>query len=137
MTYPQFPQAPPMAPPPPVAQPWGQVPGYPQMPQAPGYGYPPQQYAAPPQQSPPAQGSLSDYYSQPSSGGGAGLKFEQPGQSYVGMVVRAITPGDIQQQVDPQGRLLTFRDGRPKFVMLVPLAVQPTQQYPEGRAVWY
>lgn len=134
--YPQYPQAP--AP--------QQFPGYPQQqaaPQAPSYPpqqqYPQQGYPAPqaqPQQQ-LVQGTLDDFYNQPSSGGGPSLKFEQIGTRYVGIVSRPLGPGDVQHQTDTQGRPLYFKDGRPKFVMKVPLQMQPSQQYPDGTAQWY
>jgi hypothetical protein len=122
----------------------------PQQPNAPPpQQYPPQQYAPqyPPQQGyvpqpapvqqPLAQGTLDEFYNQPSAGGGAALKFEQIGTRYVGIVSRPIGNGDIQQQTDVHGRPQTFKDGRPKFVMKVPLQMQPTPQYPDGLAQWY
>jgi hypothetical protein len=134
--------------------------GYPQMPQ--GFPQVPQQYApqmpqgyAPqggyqPQQPAPqlAAGSLDDFFSQPSTGGGPALKFSPPNQAtgqqgttYAVQVVRAITNADIQQQTNPQnGQPSTYRDGRPKFVMKVPVKVLQanvdTTPYAEG-AQWY
>lgn len=150
MTQMPYPQAPAQYPPAPPQQ------QYPQQPMAPQYpGYPPQQgYAAPaPQQyapqpaapTPPlAAGSIDDYYSQPSTGGGAGLKFTGPnnqpmiGQSYVFQVTRPIGNGDIQQQTDQKGTPLFFRDGRPKFVMIVPVQLlEPSPNHPDGLAKWY
>lgn len=99
-------------------------------PQAPqGYpGYPPVQ----PAPAPAVQGSLDDFFGQRSSGGGASLKFTAIGQSYTGMVTRAIGPGDVQQQTNIQGVPQTFRDGSPKWVMTVPLTL------PDGsEATWY
>jgi len=140
---PQYPGYPPA----PMPQ-QGPVQGYP----APAYQpapapYPPQQYApAPPApvQPPLAQGSLDDYYSQPSTGGGAGLKFTGPnnqpliGQSYLVQVTRPITSGDIQQQTDNKGVPLTWKDGRPKFVMIVPVQLlEPNPNHPDGLAKWY
>jgi len=126
----------------PPAQP--QYPNYPP-PQAPQYPqYPaqqpyPQQYAPPPQApaQPLAAGNLDDFYNQPSAGGGAALKFEQIGTRYVGIVTRPIGNGDIQQQTDVHQRPQFFKDGRPKFVMKVPLQMQPSQLYPDGLAQWY
>lgn len=114
-----------------------------QQPQAPAQ-YPPQQFApgypAPTPAAPAvqlAQGSIDDFYNQPSAGGGAALKFEAIGQTYTGIVTRPITSADIQQQTDTLGRPQTFRDGRPKFVMKVPLQLQPTPDRPDGLAQWY
>ena len=126
-TAPQYPPqqfAPPQSPPAYPPQQYGQF--------APGY---PPAAAAPPAQL--AQGSIDDFYNQPSTGGGQALKFEQIGTRYVGIVTRAVNSGDIQQQTDTQGRPQTFRDGRPKFVMKVPLQLQPSPAYPDGLAQWY
>lgn len=98
-------------------------------------GYPPMQVA--PQAPPLAQGSIDDFYNQPSTGGGKALSFEQLGTRYVGIVTRAITSGDIQQQTDTQQRPLFFKDGRPKFVMRVPLQMQPSPARPDGTGTWY
>lgn len=153
--YPQQPQFPP-----PAAPPQGYPPQQPQYPPAPPQPYPPQQPmqyppAAPPQfqqppqgygypqaapvaTPPPVAGTLDQFYSQPSTGGGAALSFEQVGQSYVGIVTRAIGDGDIQQQTNTSnGQPASFRDGRPKFVMKVPLQMHPTAAYPDGLAQWW
>lgn len=145
--YPQqYPPQPQQAYPPAPQQPYA-----PQFPQAPQQAYPPappqqqyqpQGYPVPahqpaPQGPPPAQGTLDDFYNQPSSGGGPSLKFEQLGTRYIGIVARPLGQGDVQQQTDTQGRPLTFRDGRPKWVMKVPLQMQPSEQYPDGIAQWY
>lgn len=133
---PQYPAAP--------AQPAYPQQGYPQPAPQPAYApqapaYPQQPYAAPqPVQQPLAQGTIDDFYNQPSSGGGPSLKFEQVGTRYIGVVARPLGPGDVQQQTDTMGRALFFKDGRPKFVMKVPLQlVQPHPAYPEGTAQWY
>jgi hypothetical protein len=131
---PQYPQSP--------GYPTPQYPAMPQYPPQPAAGqasqpgYYPQQPPAVPVQ-PTAAGSLDAFYRQPSTGAGKSLAFTTPGTSYVGIVTRPITDGDIQQQTDTQGRPAFFRDGRPKFVMKVPLQMQPTQEYPDGLAQWY
>ena len=143
MTYPQqynLPAPvqgyPPQQPGYPVAPPPG--PQYAQQP----YGYPQAQpgypVAAPQQPAPQlANGTLDAYWSQPSSGGGAALKFEV-GTRHVGIVTRPITNADIQQQTQPgTGQPAFFRDGRPKFVMKVPLQTQPAPDRPDGLAQWY
>lgn len=133
--YPPQPYAPQPYPP--------QQPGYPPQFPAPQQfgqfapGYPPAPAALPPQQL--AQGSIDDFYNQPSTGGGKSLSFPagQFGTRYVGVVARAITSGDIQQQTNTKGVPQTFKDGRPKFEMKVPLQLQPSQTYPDGLAQWY
>ena len=134
MTAPVFPQQYPVQQYPPQWPQQAQQP-YPQ-PQAYAPGYPPATPAAP--AAPLAQGSIDDFYNQPSSGGGAFLKFEV-GTVHVGIVARAITSGDIRQKTTPpaQGsQPQFFKDGRPRFEMLVPLKVQPNQQHPDGLATW-
>ncbi|MCW2496324.1 hypothetical protein [Jatrophihabitans sp.] len=103
----------------------------------PAQGYPPAQFA--PAQPPLAQGSIDDFYSQPSAGGGKSLSFHQKpyGTQYVGIVTRPISQGDIQQQTDTMGRPQTFKDGRPKFVMKVPLQMQPSPEHPDGLGTWF
>jgi hypothetical protein len=132
--YPQQPQYP--APPQYPQQPAPQQGYYPQA-AAPAAqpGYYPQPAASPAQ--PTAAGSLDAFYRQPSAGAGKSLAFTTPGTTYTGIVTRPITDGDIQQQTDTQGRPQFFRDGRPKFVMKVPLQLQPSPEYPDGLAQWY
>lgn len=138
--YPQQPYAP-------------QPQGYPQQPfqQAPPQqGFPQQGYApqVPPTQPtvPLAQGSLSDFYNQPSVGGGPSIAWTDKntqapkpiGTTYVGMVARDVTSADVQQQTDFKTQQpLFYRDGRPKFAMKVPLKVQASQEFPEGEASWF
>jgi hypothetical protein len=139
------------------------MPQYPQQPQqgypAPQPAYPPQHYPqpapqyppqgygqpqyAPPAPQPPAQplpaGSLDTFYSQPSASGGPSFKFKDKpiGTYYEGFVARQITDGDVRPQTDRDGKVSTYRDGRPKFVLVVPMTVQPTQEFPEGTAGWW
>jgi hypothetical protein len=137
---------------PPQAPPQQYQPPAPQYPQA-----PPQQYAqayqqpygapqAPPQQA--AQGSLDAFYSQPSAASGPSISWsvtvngvvqQKPlGTTYAGIVARDVTHADIQQDSDPKtGALKTYKDGRPKFFMKVPLKVAPSPEFPEGEATWY
>lgn len=147
--YPQQQQYPPQFP---------QQPGYPQQqgyapapapyapPQQPGY--PPQAYAQPqytaPQAPPPLPSvGLDEYWEQPSSAGGPSLKFKDAagtpliGKSYEGFVARAITNGDIRPQTDKHGQPQYYRDGRPKSVMVVPLILQPSAEFPDGQAGWW
>ncbi|MDQ6524295.1 hypothetical protein RB608_11820 [Nocardioides sp. LHD-245] len=142
---PQYPgqpyQQPPAQPAYPQAYPAQQTQPYPQVQQ----GYPPQ---VPPAQPtvPLAQGSLSDFYNQPSTGGGPSISWtdkntqaQKPiGTQYVGVVARDVTSSDIQQQTDFRTQQPKFyRDGRPMFSMKVPLKVQPSPEFPEGEAAWY
>lgn len=122
-------------------------PAYPQQAPAqqpyPPQGYPAQQYPAPQQQAPaapPVNGTLDDYFNQPSTGGGPSIswKDKQIGTTYAGIVARDVTNADVQQDTDFTTKQPKFyRDGRPKFVMKVPLKVQPTQEFPEGEAAYF
>lgn len=141
--YPQQPQGYPV-------QPTYPPQGYPQQPatQYPQQSYPQQyaqpQYAPPAPPAPPLPAvSLDDYYKQPSSSGGPSLKFKdamgnpQLGKSYGGFVARTLTDGDVRPQTDKFGTVQTFRDGRVKSVMVVPLLMQPTEEFPDGQAGWW
>lgn len=120
-------------------------PQYPQPPYAPQYQQP--QYQPPTQQypqqpQPPQQelmaGSLDAYFSQPSTGGGAALKFATVGTTHTVIVSRPITDADVQQQTQRgTNQPATFRDGRPKFVLRVPCLIQPSQDHPDGQAQWW
>jgi len=119
-------------------------------PQAPPVQYAPQPYAPQPQayaqpvyqQAPPApagpppvQGTLDDYYSQPTGGGGPGIswKGKPEGTSYIGTVTKDVTNGDIIQDSDFTTKQPKFyKDGRPVFVMRVGLVNAPTQEFPDG-----
>jgi hypothetical protein len=123
---PQFPQAPVQYAPPP---------------QQPVYAPPVQQYAPQaPAQPPLANGSLDDYYSQPTGGGGPGISWKDKplGTTYAGVVKRDVTNGDVVQDSDFTTKQPKFyRDGRPVFVMKVPLQGQPSQEFPDGEfAFW-
>lgn len=137
---PQYPQAPQQVPPQQYAQPV-----YPQAPQPyaqPVYQQPYAQPQPPAQQ--PAAGSLDAFYAQPSGGSGPAISWsangmQKPlGTTYAGIVARDVTHADIQQDSDPKtGQLKTFKDGRAKFFMKVPLKVAPSPEFPEGEATWY
>lgn len=145
---PQYPQQPPQgysAP-----QPTYPPQQYPQQPQ--GYpaqpAYPqayPQAYAQPqyapaaPPAPPLPTGSLDGYWQQPSSSGGPSFKFNgKPlGTSYAGIVARPVTDSDIRAQTNNAGQVQTYKDGRAKFVMVVPMQVQPSPEFPEGQAGWW
>lgn len=152
MTYPQYPQQPGYQQMPPAPQfPAPQFPPQQQFPAAPVPQYQ-QQYAqqpAYPSMMPPAEplpvGSLDDFFNQPSVGGGPSLSWtnkdmsQKPiGTTYVGIVERPLSSSDVQAQTQ-QGtnQVARYRDGRPKYVMIVPLIVNPSQEHPEGRAQWY
>jgi hypothetical protein len=124
---PQQPQQPPQYPPP----------GYQQYPpQQPQYQQPPPQpqYQAPP----PPQGTIDGFYDQPAASGKsiAGW-FQTPGQSITGVIARAITNADTRPQTDMQTKQPKYyADRRPMLTMTIPLLVQPTPDFPDGRAAW-
>lgn len=118
-------QAPPAAPAAPPAAPVPQAqPGY-----QPGMTMPGAPYVNPAAvQAPLARGTLEDFYSQPTGSGGPSVtsKFfnkRQQGSWLTFEVVRDVTNSDVRQQTTPQGQPQTFRDGRPKFVLVVPVRV--------------
>jgi hypothetical protein len=129
---PQFPQQPAQAYPQQYAPPAPQQ--YP--PQYAPQGYPQQAYAPPP---PLPTGTLDSFYEQPSGGGGPSWKFNNKpvGTSYAGIVARPVTDADVRAQTDNAGRSVTYKDGRAKFVMVVPMQIQPSQEYPDGVAGWW
>jgi len=139
MSYPQYPaQQQPYYPP--QQQPYypAQAPQYPPQAQAPGYYAPPAQYAAPPPP-PPQSASIDDFFDQPAASGKS-ISFDNkpPGTSYVGMVARTLTRADIVPQTEMRTKnLATHPDGRQKWTMVVPLLVQPSAEFPDGRAAWY
>lgn len=116
-----------------------QYPAMPQYPQAPvqQYGQPaPAYYPPQPPAQPTVSGTLDGFFNQRSAGGKA-LSFT-PGTTHTVIVTRKITNGDIQQQTDTQNRPQFFKDGSPKFVMVVPVQLfQPTAEFPDGMAAWY
>lgn len=121
------------------------VPQQPQYPVQPAPQYPAQQFPAPQQapqqpQVPLATGTIDEFYGQPSTGGGPSISWKDKpvGTAYAGIIARDVTNADIQQQTNFNTKQPEFyRDGRPKFVMKVPLKVQPSQEFPEGEATLF
>lgn len=112
---------------------WGQQP-----PAQPQWGQAPQQPA--PEPPAPVQGSLADFFTQPSTGGGAALKFPQNGSAHFGIVNRQITDADTEQQTGIGANAnvgQTFKDGRPKLVLKVPLNVAASNDHTDGKARLY
>lgn len=115
--------------------------------QVPSTPYPQQQFPYPapaqPQQAPatpaPVSGTLSDFYSQPASGGGKAISWKDKptGYTVAGIIARPITDADIRQTTNPQGVPQFYKDGRPKLEMVVPLKVQASQEFPEGEVRWF
>lgn len=128
----QYPAQPPMPQYPPAA------PAYPAAPYPPQGGYP-QPYPVAPAGPPLPTGTLDGFYEQPSGGGGPSFKFngKAVGTTYTGIVARTVTNADVRAQTDQGGRPVTFKDGRTKFVMVVPMQVAPSPEFPEGVAGWW
>lgn len=139
--YPQAPQPQQFAQPVPQQQQYAPAP-----PQA--YAQPPMQQYAPQAQTPPAQpladGSIDAFYAQPIVGGGPGISWKGKPDGYTvqGIVPRDVVHADVTQEVGAPntreaGVPQFYRDGRPKFVMAVPLQVPVSQEFPEGEAKLY
>jgi hypothetical protein len=132
---PQYPSPQQGYPPAPYQQP---APAYPPQQPSPYYPQAAQQQAAPPP--PVIHGTLDEYYDQPAASGKS-LTFDRKpvGFSYTGVVARSLTNADVVAQTDirDKSRVITHPDGRPKFVMVVPLQLQPSAEFPDGRAAWY
>ncbi len=106
----------------------------------PPQNYPPQNYPPQPQYppQPAAQTSLDAFYDQPAaSGKSIASWFQTPGQSITGIIPREITDADTRQQTDMMTKQPSyFSDRRPKVTMTIPLLVQPSPDFPDGRAAW-
>jgi hypothetical protein len=115
---------------------YGQQQGYQQQ----GYQQPQGQgYGQPQGQAPQPKGTLGAFFSQPAaSGASLGKFFTNPGQSIEGIVARAVTHADVRPQTNMQtGQIQQYKDGSLKWHMIVPLLVQQSQLFPEGKAAWY
>jgi hypothetical protein len=144
VTYPSYPPPGPQQPAyPPQQQPQyppqqGYPPQQPQYPPQQGYYAPPPQYAPPPPPAQQQQTTIDDFYDQPAASGKsiAGW-FQTPGQSISGIIARALTHADTRPQTDMQTKQPRFfGDGRPMVTMTIPLLVQPSPDFPDGRAAW-
>ena len=96
-----------------------------------------------------ARGTLEDFYNQPTSGGGGPSvtsKFfnKRIQGSWLQLeVVSDVTNADVRQQTDPSGKPQTFKDGRPKFVLVVKVKVSGSSdgthvtEFPDGLgSIW-
>lgn len=110
---------PPAAAPSPAAQP---------APQAQGQQFYQNPNAVQPQQQ-LARGTLEDFYNQPTgNGGGPSVTSKYLNKRAQGSwlqleVASDVTNADVRQQTTPQGVPQTFKDGRPKFVLVVKVKV--------------
>lgn len=96
-----------------------------------------------------ANGTLEDFYNQPTgSGGGPSVtsKFftkRQQGSWLQLEVIADVTNNDVRQQTTPQGIPQTYKDGRPKFVLVVKVKVLGSSdgthltEFPDGiGSIW-
>jgi hypothetical protein len=95
-----------------------------------------------------ARGTLEDFYSQPTGGSAPSItsKFftkRQQGSWLQLEVTRDVTNADVRQQTTPQGQPQVYRDGKPKFVLVVPLKVTGSSdgthftEFPDGEgSLW-
>lgn len=95
-----------------------------------------------------ARGTLEDFYNQPTGGSAPSVtsKFfnKRPQGSWLQLeVLNDVTNADVRQQMTPQGQPQTFRDGKPKFVLVVKVKVTGSSdgthpaEFPDGEAtVW-
>jgi hypothetical protein len=148
---PQYPQQPPQPQGYPAPQPAYPPQHYPQQPAPQGYpqqpGYPPQGYGQPqyapqppaPPMPPLPAGTLDSFYQQPSASGGPSFKFKDKpiGTYYEGFVTRPVSDTDVRPQTDKHGAPQTYNDGRPKFVLVVPMTVRPSPEFTDGQAGWW
>lgn len=115
--------------------------------QPPAPAYPPQQYGGPqgygqpqPPAQPLAQGSLSAFSGQPKGSQGKAISWAgvEPGYTVTGTVRRDVVDSDVQQETQfSTGTPLFYRDGRPRFQMIVPLWGTPTADAPDGEFALY
>jgi len=95
-----------------------------------------------------ARGTLEDFYNQPTGGSAPSItsKFftKRAMGSWLSLeVTRDVTNADVRQQTTPQGQPQSFRDGRPKFVLVVPVRVTGSSdgthvtEFPDGEgSLW-
>lgn len=138
LAFTQQPQAPSVSAPP-LPQPQFQQPQYQAQPQG---------YSNPAAVTPPpvlARGTLEDFYSQPTGGSAPSVtsKFfgKRPQGAWLQLTVDAdATNADVRQQTTPDGKPQTFRDGRPKFALVVKVHVTGSSdgthvtEFPDGEA---
>lgn len=137
MNYPQngFPPAPqPNFQPPQYTQPYNPPA------QAPQYAQPqPGPAGTPAPSSPqPLRGSLSQGWDQGARAGGYGNAARWPsvGHRFTGIVARDMTDADCRQATDPGTKQPKFfrKSGAPQFEFVIAVDVQPSPEYPEGKA---
>jgi hypothetical protein len=95
-----------------------------------------------------ARGTLEDFYNQPTGGSAPSItsKFftKRPQGAWLQLeVLRDVTNTDVRQQTTPQGQPQIFRDGKPKFVLVVPVKVTSSSdsthyaEFPDGEgSLW-
>jgi hypothetical protein len=131
----------------PVPQPQFQQPTYQPQPQFPAYTQPyqapqgqpgPRPQAAPQAQAPaPVRGTLASGWDQGARSGGYGawVKFPVEGHIFEGFVARDMTDPDCTQVIDPGTKQPKFfKSGGAQLRFLITFNVQPSPEYPEGKA---
>jgi hypothetical protein len=108
-----------------------------------GYGMP-SPYGQPYGPAPVAQhvppGDLAAFLGQPRTGRPKAISWNGVplGTTVVGYVVEDVGDRDIVPDTDPKTNLVkTWRDGSPKYVLVVTLSVQPSALHPDGKASLY
>lgn len=90
-------------------------------------------------QAPQAQrGSLSQGFDQGARAGGHGnaAKWPAPGSTFTGILARDMNDTDCRQATDPGTKQPKFfrKSGAPQFEFTIPVNVQPSADYPDGKA---
>lgn len=101
------------------------------------YGQQPSVSQAPP----PVAGTLDAFNSQPTGGGGPAFSWANApiGMTVQATVARTVRDSDVQQDTDYKSKALkTFKDGRPQWVLVVPIMLATAHpKHPDGRASLY
>lgn len=89
------------------------------------------------EQEPAATGNVSDFFGQPSASTAPALTWKgQPiGTNYTGVISGACR---VQQQTDPsEGKPKYWRDGSPRWVMLIPMSLPVSERFPDGEGTYW
>jgi len=128
---PQYAPQPQYAPPPQFAPPMPQ--GFaPMNPYGTPYGAPVQQHVAP--------GDIAAFMNQPKTGRPKSISWAgvPDGSTLAGVVTDDVSDRDVVPDTDPKTQQVkTWRDGSPKYALVVTIGVAPSALYPEGKATLY
>jgi hypothetical protein len=84
------------------------------------------------------QGSLDAFARQRGNSGPAfSWKGAAPGKTYEGFVSRGLVDDDVRHQTNDKGDPQNNKDGSPKWVMIVPMLVSKSTEFPDGFASWW